>query len=560
MRFRPVFLVLGGALAIGTAACSSDLAVTNPNNPDIGRALALPADVENLLSGGFNLVVGGTTGGNTENVNTSFQVMSLENYTALANFNMGPRAALPRTPILNFANNPGSASVSNDFNGLSRMTRSMSLGLERLRVPGFSLGSATADLRAQAYGLFVLGLAHGYLASTYDSSTVVLPGSAANQPLVPYDSVGRAAIRMLDSAFALTNNATLNVAAGALPANWLNLSTGTAVTIPEFGRIIRSFRARMRPQIARSPTERAAVNWALVLADAQNGITADMSLNLNPTAGWTQSWIIQHYVGTNWHVQPLFMIGMADSVGTQYSAWLNQPLLTRTPFLIQTADRRFPAGSTRAAQNAASGGGTSGAVLPTGVYYRNRVAANDAAAADGTWGFSFYDHARFQPFQNASRIGVFPHMTTAEMNALIAEAAIRTGDFALAATAIDRTRVSRGGLPPLVGAGITSLTQPVPGGNACVPRIPVRSSAGVYTTTCGNILEAMKWEKRMETSYINYGAWYFDSRGWGDLPEGTPIHFPVPWQEQLNVRRGVAANVGGVGAPNGTPRGTYGFP
>ena len=44
-------------------------------------------------------------------------------------------------------------------------------------------------------------------------------------------------------------------------------------------------------------------------------------------------------------------------------------------------------------------------------------------------------------------------------------------------------------------------------------------------------MEAMKWEKRMETAYGHFLAWFFDSRGWGDLAEGTPLHFAVPYQE-----------------------------
>jgi hypothetical protein len=265
--------------------------------------------------------------------------------------------------------------------------------------------------------------------------------------------------------------------------------------------------------------------------------------------------VAQHYVGTNWHVMTPMIVGMADSTGASYTAWLNQPLLSRTPFIIRTPDRRFPAGHDRGAQQASSNGGASGALLPTGVYFRNRTSANDGAAADGTWGFSWYDHARFQAFQNAARIGNFPHMVMPEMWGLIAEGAIRTGNFALAAEMINNTRVTRGGLPSV--AGITDLTTPVPGDNACVPRVPV-FSGGSFTTRCGNILEALKWEKRMEMAYISYGAWYFDMRGWGDLPEGTPIHFPVPWQER-DVRVQKSTNMGGVGQPGGALRGTYGF-
>ena len=554
LSFRSLLLI-GSAVSMLTA-CSQDLAVTNPNAGDITRALARPGDIENLLGGGFNGVSSNTTG-TLDGVNSSLQVMSLENYTGLANFNMGPRAGLPRTPILNFANNPGSASVAADFNGLSRLTRSTTLALERLSATGFTLGSVAQDLRARAYGRFVLGAALGNLALSYDSSAVVIPGAEATPPLVAYDSVGRAALAQLDLALIDAANPAAAATGGfPLPAPWLNLVTG-AVSASDFQKIIRSYRARIRAEIGRTPAERGAANWPAILADATNGITADIEISMNSTTGWIQAWVAQHYVGSNWHVMTPYLIGMADSTGAQYETWLNQPFLNRSPFLIRTRDKRFPAGDTRTAQNTASGGGGAGQVTPTGVYFRNRVSANDGGAADGTWGFSFYDHARFQGFQNANRIGPYPHMTVAEMNGLIAEAAIRGGDIATAAQAIDRTRVSRGGLPALTGV-ITSATQDVPGGSTCVPRIPVRTGT-TFTTKCGNILEAMKWEKRMEMAYINYGAWFFDSRGWGDLPEGTPQHFPVPWQEQ-DVRLGKPSNPGGVGQPGGVARGTYGFP
>jgi hypothetical protein len=553
LHFRSV--LFAGVATLSLAACSTDLAVTNPNNADITRALARPSDVENLLAGGFNQVVNNTTGGASDNLNNSFQVMSHENYTGLANFNMGPRAGLPRTPILNFPNNPGSASVSNDFNGLSRLTRSTTIALERLATTGFTLGTPAQDLRARAYGRFILGLSLGNLALSYDSAAVVVPGADAVPSLVAYDSVMRAAIRQLDDALADASNPAAGGAGGfPLPASWLNLATGN-VTADQFQRIIRSYRARFRAEVARTPAERQAVNWGQVITDAQNGITADLNISMNPATGWTQTWVAQHYTGTNWHVMTPMIIGMADSTGAQYQTWLNQPLLNRQPFLIRTPDRRFPAGNDRAAQQAASNGGTQGSVLPTGVYFRNRVIANDGAAADGTWGFSWYDHARFQAFQNAARIGTFPHMVMPEMWGLIAEGAIRTGNFTLAAEMINNTRVSRGGLPSV--AGITDLNTPVAGGSSCVPRIPV-FSGGNFTTRCGNILEAMKWEKRMEMAYISYGAWYFDMRGWGDLPEGTPIHFPVPWQER-DVRVQPFTNMGGVGQPGGSQRGTYGF-
>ncbi|MBL0937344.1 MAG: hypothetical protein IBJ03_00505 [Gemmatimonadaceae bacterium] len=556
MRHLSRIMLLAGVSTLSLAACSTDLAVTNPNNADILRTLGRPSDVENLIAGGFNQAVGGTTGGNVESLNSSMQVMALENYTGLANYNMGPRGGLPRTPLLNFPNNPGTASVSSNFNGLSRASRSVTIALERLATTGFTLGSPAQDLRARSFGRFGLALMLGNLALSYDSAAVVVPGGEAIPPLVGYDSVMKVAIGLLDDALAdASNSAAAGTGGFPLPASWMNLSVGN-VSADLFQRIIRSYRARFRAEVARTPAERAAVNWQQVITDAQAGITADIEIVMNATTGWTQAWVPNHFTGSNWHVMTPMIIGMADSVGTQYEAWLNQPLLNRSPFLIRTVDKRFPAGNDRATQNANSNGGATGAALPAGVYYRNRLTANDGAAADGTWGFSWYDHARFQPFQNAARIGNFPHMVMPEIWGLIAEGAIRTNNFPLAITMINNSRVSRGGLPAL--AGIADLNTAVPGGNACVPRIPVYN-AGTFTTRCGNILEAMKWEKRMEMSYISYGAWYFDMRGWGDLPEGTPVHFPVPWGER-QTRVTPYTNMGGVGLPGGAVRGTYGLP
>jgi hypothetical protein len=69
----------------------------------------------------------------------------------------------------------------------------------------------------------------------------------------------------------------------------------------------------------------------------------------------------------------------------------------------------------------------------------------------------------------------------------------------------------------------------------------------------------MKWEKRMETAFASYAQWYFDGRGWGDLPEGTPIHWPVPFQE-LGARSHAIYSLAGAGRPGSTgPSLTYGF-
>src|SRR5439155_1842460 len=131
---------------------------------------------------------------------------------------------------------------------------------------------------------------------------------------------------------------------------------------------------------------------------------------------------------------------------------------------------------------------------------------------------------------------------------------LRAGNVAAAATKIDVTRVGRGQLPALSGA-ITRADQPVPGTSECVPHVPAPPA---YTSAvCGNIWEAMKWEKRMETAYTGFGQWYFDARGWRDLVQGTALEFPVPYQE-LGARLHPYYSLGG-GLRSSATKGTYGF-
>src|SRR5467141_3777075 len=101
--------------------------------------------------------------------------------------------------------------------------------------------------------------------------------------------------------------------------------------------------------MARTPADRAAVNWATVIADATNGITADFIVNASVTNGWAASIISQFFQTSGWSQMTPFILGMADTTGA-YDAWLQQGLTSRTPFLLRTPDKRFPPGETRALQ------------------------------------------------------------------------------------------------------------------------------------------------------------------------------------------------------------------
>ena len=542
---RYIRYVAAAAVVSVIAACDNPLQVENRNNPDRERVLAKPADVEALAGSQFQQIIFGTLG-QISRTHTGMLTAAFENASGLANNGLGPRSFIPRQPIGNGRGNAYQTDNFNDFRIHSAVARTAADILARAKGEGFSLGTTQAnENRLRAWTHFIHGLALGNLSLVYDSAGVPQPtdGPTDIPPLQGYPQVNAAALEALDSALHYASMSAMS----NLPGGWLTGPDGAAVTPAEFRRVIRSYKARFRASVARNPTERAAVDWAAVIADATNGITSDLLVNMSPPNGWDYQWLAStlHYRDANWHQMTYYIIGMADVSGG-YQTWLNTPRDERDPFLIVTPDLRFPQGATRAEQVAVGQG------APTGRrYFRNRDPGLDQAAKG--WQNSWYDHYRWRAFADAGRTGPFPIFTKAENDMLAAEGYIRTGNIAAAAALIDRTRTTAG-LPPLTGT-VTTATDPVPGGPLCVPRVP---SAGSTTLTCGNIFEAMKWEKRMETAYTTYGAWFFDARGWGDLPEHTAVHWPVPNQE-LDARLLPIYDLGGAGNPGGAGPSSYGF-
>jgi hypothetical protein len=541
------FLVTG-VLALAFVACKDTLIVQDQTDPDRTRALSRPADVEAFISSTYAQVEDATLGGSNDDLQTQLLVMGMENTSSLANFAMGPRGSIPRTPIDNTRNSTGSAGNYRDFVGLHRAARMAVIGIGAMNKLG-TLGTPSQDARDRAFARFVQGVSLGNLALAYDSASIVseTDDPQATVKLSYYTDVMAAALTELDSAITI---ARANSAAFPLPAGWI---AGTTLDTTGFFRFIHSYKARFRASVARSPAERAAADWASIIADANAGITADVSLAMNPTAGWDVIWPAQAFAtgSANWHQMSQFWMGMADSSGG-YDAWLATSPALRVPFLVVTRDVRFPQGATRAAQNADTlrAGYRTFAGFP---YWRNRPSGEDQPGQPLQ--ISMYDFYRTRSFFLAGRIGNYPIMTRAEIRLLAAEGYIRTGNVPAAAVRVDSSRTAKGGLPSV--AAFTDTVTAVPGGVSCVPRVP-DPAASFKGSKCGNLWDALKWEYRMETAYTGYGMWYFAGRGWGDLPEGTALYWPVPYQE-MDARREVFYAAGGVGGTGAAPRGNYGL-
>jgi hypothetical protein len=122
----------------------------------------------------------------------------------------------------------------------------------------------------------------------------------------------------------------------------------------------------------------------------------------------------------------------------------------------------------------------------------------------------------YADYLNNTANGPMPVLTIEEMNLLKAEALLRTGgSTSEVESLIDITRVGEGELPTSAG---TPVGSPSDEPNPLAP--------GDVT-----LWSMLKYEFNIETMLTGSGVNYFTDRGWGDLVQGTPLHFPVPGAE-----------------------------
>jgi hypothetical protein len=542
-----------GATAVLNGCTDNPLAIKNQNQPDVARVYGTPRDVETIISKLFLQLWNAQHG--AIGIGAQTMVMSFESHSNLANFGMGARAAIPRGTISNSLGNANQTENFRDFDVLQRNTRSAAnaiAALNKFIAGGSSTGSPARDARARSVGFFELGYGLGNVALIYDSAAIITPDVPSDvvPPLSASKDVMDAALKMLDSALAVSQSANASSGTNGWPVPGTWLSGGTSppdVTLARWQQIIHSYKARFRAGQARTPTQRAAVDWNAVIADATAGIQSDFIVAADATNGWNATWQQQLAVDATWSQMTPFVLGMADTTGA-YDAWLQTPLNSRTPFLLRTPDKRFPSGDTRAAQQAVTGSSRAGTPAGSILYFRNRPSGEDNQAEP--WGTWYYDNWRDWAIRASGGNGPYPALTVAENDMLAAEGYIRTNRVDQAVPLINTYR-TRAGLPAIPAT--TDVNTQVPGGNACVPRVPQPPS--FTTTACGNVYEAMKWEKRLETSFTGYAQWYIDSRGWGDLAQGTVLEWPVPWQE-LYARQNLALY---TTDQNRAAKGTYGF-
>jgi hypothetical protein len=521
------------ALLLASAGACADLTVPNLNEPDQSRVVADAGDVETLIANSYLTLFYGYTWQTDLVLSTA----SFQHSAMAANLGMVQLSKIPREPINNTTSDAyvdtyqeiwynSYAAIKAAVDGLNATNPDNPEGFEIIDEET----GANNTARARAWARFVQGLGHGLLALTYDQAFVYDQGDdPAALELAPYGDVMVEALAMLDEA------ATIAAANDfEIPDTWFG---NVGMTEEEFVKTVNGYQALLRAGVARNPTERNAVNWNAVIADVDasfecSGATCEnLVIDADPNV-WIHG--THFYIGFAtqagaWAQTFYFVNGMADQSGA-YQAWLNTPVLDRTPFLIQTTDKRFPQGGNATAQ-----------AQNPGTYILYGGTRGHVRSDRGSWRWSLYRDYRLDDTPGDAGPSVM--MSGRDLRLLKAEGLFRTGNLAGAADIINETRVPNS-LGPTNEQGLNQT---------CTPKLP--------NGTCGDLFEMLKWEKRMENYHYNYGAWFFDSRGWGDLYKGTPLHFPVPARE-LQVLGIPLYTFGGPGgyADGTSPGSSYAYP
>jgi hypothetical protein len=544
MHRTPGRWLVAAVLALGTTACL-ELDVVNQNAPDINRALAEPADVEQVIASSFIIwynTINNSTDYHrplsqlsdelTSTVTTRGYQWSVEPREPFNNDPQGDQVWIPRRSWDTF-----SECVANTNDGLRQIKKGMII---RTINTGATTVTDNTD-RAFAFAKFMQGTCLGYLALTLDkiaaaTEDTIIPSGYENQiawekeHLKPYSQILAMAIQSLEAAI---ERATTGAQFTLPPAGWVHQQQYTNQQLIQAAHTLI---ARFLVLTPRTPEERATVDWQKVLFHTERGLTYDFGpvlesgVNVPSSNGCSNNGCWLTYLsdtGSSGYRMDNHFLGPADQSG-RYQAWMAAPREQRNPFRIVTPDRRV----------------TGVADSTNGAYFRFNASLSIFNVARGVENQSFYQWYRrantgYGGFNSVT--GHYRMVTEDENRLLRAEALLRTGNVAGAVDLINvsRTRGLRIGstniatnLPPITTDGAPQVA------DGCVPR--KKSGA------CGDVMDALDWEMRMELTGQDPTRTWADFRGRGLLQPGTIIQYPIPGRYLVSLGLPIYT-YGGVG-------------
>ncbi len=521
-KFRRIMVVGLTVLAPTVWTACQSLDVANPNTPNVDVVYGSGENLEAALIGSWRAFWGVAQGARGTATN-QYPVRPLSVWgneqTTADNNNSGlvvtqePRVAIDNQDQGGWTNRKPwydlYESIASARDAWQAIDRGLRVGVVSAENPN---GADTE--RDKIFAKFIIALDNIYLALLFDQA--YLADEKANPEtfayeLKPYTEIAALGRRMMRETIAQAKAAK----DFTLPPIFIN---GQSIKRDDFVKIMYSYLVRSEVYMPRSPTDRAAVNWQLVLAQLDSGITKDFAqqADLAINATWS-SYYFYSVLQTNARANPR-LIGPSDTSGA-YQAWLASSLDDRVSFRVVTPDRRIQ-----------------GATPTTNGTDYGYLANQTMSSANGT-----YMHSRYRSIKyllsgsNYYQTGLITTMSVAEMKFIRAEALYRLGRLAEAAALLNPTRVAAN-LKPVTASG-------PPAGRDCVPR----KADG----TCGDLFDAIMYEKRISLYPTEAIIAYTDARGWGTLIPGTPIHLPVHGRELETL--GFPYYTFGGGGPGSAP-------
>lgn len=508
-------LALIGLLSLVAGACT-DLAVTNLNDPDRQRAIQTPGDVESLISGSYVNVFNTLQGSYPTcplGVAANSHASSWGNW-GQKDMRVEPRIAYNNDPSYGYRG-VAESPWGNAYSALAGARDGLAALEEGLEI---ILDGVDVTQRAMAFGKFVQGMAHLNLARLYDQAFIIDENvDLQSIELVPAIQVYEAGMQKLEEAQQIAQSNTFTI-----PSIWVG--EGGDWSSSDLAQFIDAYKVRFTIQMPRNVADRESLapygkDWNWVLTTLADGLPFDYVYEDYGSGSWGSHYSKRHCGGDQdgWTRIDYRTIGPSDVSGA-WETWINAPPTERDPFDIVTPDSRI----TEPYQPQ-----TDGKYLK---YYGN----SPFPASRGIWTFSNYLDYRWHDIRNGR--GTFPDFVGMEVDFIRAEAWYRLGQFDNVREVVNQYRAN-GGLPPFV------TNENPDGPDACVPQMPDGS--------CGDLWEALKYEKRIENYHYGSASEYMDDRGWGDLVSGTLLDIPVPGSELLLMLMQIYTFGGNAG--NGAP-------
>ena len=530
MRFLNVTRWVGVVGVAASLGCKG-LDVENPNAPDAARAFADPGAIAGLMTGAWKSWFNAHTEFNSalvlnsmaDGISASWNNFNLRYYTSEGN----------ECPVrCGWDNKPSSArrfQIETYWYGYYGALSSANDVLTAIRKNNVVITSVAVTKLIEATAVMIQGMVFAQVALNYDQGFIVTEATDLSTPekVQALQFTPRAGLR--DAAITKLNEAATLMAAavGPLPKEWFGKTGQPSYSTAQMVKVIRTMQAELLAFYPRNAAEAGQVAWAQVATFASQG-NSDFDFGF-------------------YHDATDFYDGVKqwgnDLTTTRLDTRISRLITTGPQGEAKRHKDPWPDPNGNPQPNAFDkrvGNGTFGPdpdFLGSGTIKWDGGEGTDyafAALAQFRPARGQYHQSNLSPIRYTALVypgyglpgedgkGFAAQYPPVYNDLLWAEALLRTGSAGPAAALINKTRVTRGGLPALSGS-----------------------------SPADSLTAALRYEQDIEL--VNFGAAVFYNRRKIDgLKSGTPRQMPVPAKE-LQVLQRELYEFGGPGKPDQAP-------